>query len=96
MDPKVPDESGPRPFFGAELDDTGGKGAKVTAVKENSPAAEAGLVPGDIIIRLNDKDVDGPTAAAEVVRALKPGDKLTIKAKRGETELNADDTLKQK
>lgn len=96
MDPKVPDESGPRPFFGAELDDTGGKGAKVSAVKENSPAAEAGLVPGDIIIRLNDKDVDGPTAAAEVVRALKPGDKLTIKAKRGETELNADATLKQK
>jgi len=96
MDPKVPDESGLRPFFGAELDDTGGKGAKVTAVKENSPAAEAGLAPGDIIIRLNDKDVDGPTAAAEVVRALKPGDKLTIKAKRGETELSADATLKQK
>ena len=95
-EPKVPDDSGPRPYFGAELEDAGGKGARVTGVKENSPAAKAGLVAGDIIVRLNDKDVDGLSAAADVVRSLKPGDKLTVKARRGETELSADATLEKK
>jgi len=95
-EPKVPEETGPHPFFGAEVEDTGGKGARVVAVKENSPAAQAGLVAGDIIIRLNDKDVDSPTAAAELLRTLKPGDKLSFQAKRGETEHSADATLEKK
>lgn len=94
-EPKVPDESGPRPFFGVSLEDTGGKGAKVAAVKEGSPAAKAGLVAGDLILQLNDKDVNGPTPAAEAIRALKPGDKLTFKSKRGETEHNAEATLEE-
>ena len=95
-EPKLPDESGPRPFFGAELDEAGGKGAKIISVKENSPAAKAGLVAGDIIIRLNDKDVASVIDACDVIRPLKPGDKLTVKTKRGETELSADATLEQK
>jgi len=95
-EPKIPEQTGPRPFLGAELEDTNGKGAKIASVKENSPAAKAGLVPGDFILRLNDKDVDGPTPAADVVRALKPGDKLTVKVKRGETEHTVDATLQQK
>lgn len=94
-EPKVPDESGPRPFFGAALEDTGGKGARIASVKEGSPAAKAGLAADDIILRLNDKDVDGPTPAAELIRGLKPGDKLTVKAKRGETEHNAEATLEE-
>jgi serine protease Do len=94
-EPKVPEETGPRPFFGVELEDTAGKGAKVTSVKENSPAAKAGLVPNDLILRLNDKEIDGPTPAAEALRTLKPGDKLTVKAKRGDTELSVDATLEQ-
>ena len=65
-EPKIPEEKGPVPYFGADLEDTDGKGAKVASVKENSPAAKAGIVPGDIILRLNDKDVDGPSPASEV------------------------------
>jgi S1-C subfamily serine protease len=95
-EPNIPEEKGPRPFFGAEIESTGGKGAKVTSVKPNSPAAKAGLVAGDIILRLNDKDVDGPTPASEIIRALKPGDKISIKSKRGETEMSADATLDKK
>lgn len=95
-EPKIPEEKGPRPFFGTELEDTGGKGAKVTAVKENSPAAKAGLVPGDLLLRVNDKDVDGPTPAADAIRALKPGDKMTVKAKRGEKEMAVEATIETK
>ena len=94
-EPNIPDESGPRPFFGVELEDTGGKGARVVSVKEGSPAAKAGLIAGDIILHLNDMDVNGPTPAAEVIRALKPGDKLILKTKRGETENNAEATLEE-
>jgi serine protease Do len=95
-EPKIPEDNGPHPWFGAALEDTEGKGAKVTSVKENSPAAKAGLVAGDIILRINDKDVDGPTPASEAIRALKPGDKITVKAKRGETDYSGDATLDKK
>ena len=95
-EPKIPDESGPQSFFGAELEDTGGKGARVVSVKEGSPAAKAGLVAGDIILHLNDKDVDGPTPAAEVIRPLKPGDKLSVKAKRGETDHTGETTIEER
>ncbi len=95
-EPKIPEEKGPVPYFGADLEDTDGKGAKVASVKENSPAAKAGIVPGDIILRLNDKDVDGPSPASEVVRGLKPGDHIKVKLKRGETEHTPDVTLDKK
>ncbi len=94
-EPKVPAESGPRPYFGVEIEDTGGKGARIVSVKEGSPAAKAGLVAGDIILHLNDKDVNGPTPAADVLRGLKPGDKITVKTKRGETDNNVEATLEE-
>lgn len=95
-EPRIPEDSGPRSYFGAELADTEGNGARVAGVKENSPASKAGLVAGDIILGLNDKDVDGPTPVSEAIRALKPGDKLKIKAKRGQTELTVEAVLDQK
>jgi serine protease Do len=95
-EPKIPDEPANRAWLGAELEDTKGKGAKVSGVQENSPAAKAGLANGDLILKLNDKEVDGPTPAADILRALKPGDKLTIKGKRGETELSVEATLEKK
>jgi len=95
-EPRVQEDNGPRPFFGAELEDAGGKGAKVTLVKENSPAAKAGLVAGDIIVQLNDKDVTSLIDACDVIRPLKPGDKLSVKAKHGDKELAAEATLEKK
>jgi serine protease Do len=95
-EPKIPDEPADRAWLGAELEDTSGKGARVTGVKENSPAAKAGLSNGDMILKLNDKDVDGPTPASELLRSLKPGDKITIKGKRGETDLSVEATLEKK
>jgi serine protease Do len=95
-EPRVDEKTGPQPYFGAGLEDTDGKGAKLYSVNENSPAAKAGLVPNDIILRLNDKDIDGPTAVTDIIRGLKPGDKLSVKVKRGETEHSMDATLEQK
>lgn len=95
-EPKIPEETGPRPYLGADLEDTGGNGAKVTRVKEGSPAAKAGLVAGDIVHSFNEKDVNGPTPAADILKGLKPGDKLSVKIKRGETETTVEATLDKK
>ena len=61
------------------------KGALVTGVKANSPAAMADLKTNDLIIKVGDKDV---TSAAEAVAAIKEGKlsdgiSLLIKNKEG-------------
>ena len=92
-EPKAPAERKPAPFFGIEVEDADGKGARITSVKEGSPAAKAGLVPGDLLFRCNDKDIGSPADAADFLRSLKPGDKLTVKARRGDTEFSGEAAL---
>jgi serine protease Do len=45
------------------------KGAVVTAVRRGSPAAKAGLNPGDVIVKAGDKAVDQPRDVVDGVRA---------------------------
>ncbi len=54
------------------------QGAKINTVSEGSPAQKAGLQQGDIIAKVNDKKIDGPSALYEAVGAFKPNDKITI------------------
>lgn len=77
-----------RPFFGllAERTVGSGDGATITYVYQNSPAAEAGLRPGDVVVKFQDvavrsrdelrsaaADVDpGETAKLEFVRDGRP------------------------
>ncbi len=95
-EPKLPEApTGPRLYFGSSLEDAGGK-VKVASVAEHSPAASAGLVAGDVLLSINDISVDSPAAAADIIRALNPGDKFTIKAQRGETEMTGESTIVEK
>jgi len=65
------------------------EGNKINKVFENSPASESGLQVGDIIIKINDRDVTTFTAA-EIATEIKKDEKITkvnITVKRNEEEL---------
>ena len=53
-------------------------GVIIRAVTEDSPAAEAGLQAGDLIIAANDEPLDGPRELADLVADHQPGDTLTL------------------
>jgi len=64
-------------FLGVVTEQTE-QGAKVNQVSEESPAAKAGLKEGDIITKVNDIKIDGPTSLYDAIGKSKPEDKVTI------------------
>jgi len=54
------------------------EGVKITEVTEESGAAKAGLKEDDIITKVDDKKIEDPDDLTKVIRAHKPGDKVTI------------------
>ena len=66
-------------------------GAQVQRVIPGSPAARAGLREGDVIMRVDDKDVNDPADVSSAISAKKPGDEVEVQVERGGsvTELKA-------
>lgn len=60
-----------------------GTGVLVAKLEKGSPAEKAGLVPGDVLIAVNDEKVTDPKSAAQLVAPRKEGEKLTLKIIRG-------------
>ncbi len=69
----------------------GDGGALVAAVEPNTPAAQAGVQPGDVIRSVNGQAIKDPSALALNVAGIKPGDQAKLDIVReGQTEtLNA-------
>lgn len=59
-------------YFGLENTD----GALVVGVVPGSPAEEAGLVQGDIILQLDGKKIKDPTSLTEIVKQTKVGQRV--------------------
>ena len=86
------------PFFGQPNGDDGSlapnvlpdgvqQGALVLAVVADSPAAQAGVQPGDVIKAVNDQEVGATTTLPQALANFKPGDKVTLTvARTGETD----------
>jgi serine protease Do len=55
-----------------------GNGAVVYQIPPNGPAAKSDLAPGDVIQKINDKDVNGPDDVISTVKALKPGQTVRL------------------
>lgn len=57
-------------------------GALVTLVAPDSPAAKGGLISGDVIVAINDKEISGEDSLRVVVSELRPGSKASVKIYR--------------
>ncbi|MDN3255564.1 trypsin-like peptidase domain-containing protein [Streptomyces sp. MA25(2023)] len=79
---------------GAKLTEQGVNGSE--PVEPGGPAADAGLKPGDVITKLDDRVIDsGPTLIGEIW-THKPGDEVTVTYERGGKEHTTELTLGSK
>ncbi|MDD2546310.1 MAG: trypsin-like peptidase domain-containing protein [Burkholderiaceae bacterium] len=60
------------------------KGVIITGVLQDGPAAQAGVRPGDVIVRVAGKDVGNVSELLTTVAALKPGVAADFAVQRGE------------
>jgi serine protease Do len=62
------------------------KGALVAQVPANSPAAKAGMEPGDVIVEYNGRPVASRDDLVKMVTATKPGTSVPVKILRNKQE----------
>src|SRR5829696_4743242 len=74
----------------------GQDGALVQDVASGSPAAKAGLRPGDLVVAIDGQSVADHGELAARIRAHQPGDKATLKVVRGGNETAITATLTQR
>ncbi|NEY36752.1 PDZ domain-containing protein [Streptomyces sp. PRKS01-65] len=76
---------------GAQISDQGAGGSE--AVEPGGPADDAGLKPGDVITKLDDRVIDsGPTLIGEIW-THQPGDEVTVTYERGGKQHTVELTL---
>ncbi|MGI4744506.1 MAG: PDZ domain-containing protein, partial [Janthinobacterium lividum] len=68
-------------------------GALVASVQDDSPAAKAGIKPGDVITQLNGHKIANPKELAIRVADVVPNSKVTMSYLRNGTTQNADVTV---
>jgi len=54
------------------------RGVLINSLMDNSPAAEAGLLPGDVITAVGGKRINAPAELTDLIRSHKPGDTVPI------------------
>jgi putative serine protease PepD len=79
------------PLIGVQLDMTyTDPGARVESVTPGGAASDAGLQPGDIIVRIDDRTIDDATELVVSIRNHNPGDSIKVDYKRGSQETTVD------
>jgi len=95
------DKPGERPFLGVSFqmitdelaqqeNITVDHGAWITQVVLGSPADEAGLQEGDIIVAVNGRQVDDNHTLPDLINAHRPGDTIALAVLRGRRELRVE------
>jgi len=72
------------------------RGVQITAVYPGGPAAQAGLRPRDILLRIGTHDILDPADLRRHEAALKPGSQVKISGLRNGSPLHVDITLAQR
>jgi hypothetical protein len=70
-----------------------GTGVRVDGIVEGSPAVAAGLAKGDIIVGLGGQPVADLNGFTAILRGYAPGDRITVRVRRGAAELEREATL---
>jgi hypothetical protein len=90
-------KSGYGPDFGSIPDFTElPNGVRFADIREGSPAAEAGLKAGDILIEFDGKPIANLYDFTYALRAHKPGERVTVKVLRGSEAVTASVLLRQR
>jgi S1-C subfamily serine protease len=82
-------------FLGIEGGDaaTGQAGALIAGVTSASPAADAGLRPGDLVVAIDGDAVTSFGDLGVIIRRHDPGDEVTLTVRRGNAEREVQVTL---
>jgi C-terminal processing protease CtpA/Prc len=76
------DQAGAQAYLGVGFDPQVRDAAVVRTVNPGSPAEQAGLQPGDMIVALNGNDVRNHQDALAIIRSMRAGDRLSIAFER--------------
>ena len=71
-------------------------GVRLTGVRAGSPAEEAGLAAGDILIQIGEFEIGNLYDMTDALRSHKPGDTVWVVAKRGDSEIRVSVTLRRR
>jgi serine protease Do len=63
-------------------------GCRLIEVEENSPAARAGLKVGDVVLKVNGRDIKVSAAFQRWMSEATPGETLDLQIKRGDEVLS--------
>jgi putative serine protease PepD len=72
---------------------TDAEGVVIESVEAGGAAEKAGLMPGDKLLELADKELAGPDALLEALSSHKVGETVTLEYQRGEEKKTTDITL---
>jgi len=83
-----PNSAGLARYLGLETD----QGVVILGVAPDSPAADAGLKQGDVILQVNGTEITGPEALRQAIFDHSIGDTLTFTVQRGSEQMEVEVT----
>jgi membrane-associated protease RseP (regulator of RpoE activity) len=73
-------------WLGVDLANAPVRGAVVAKVVPGSPAAKAGIRPGDVITQLDTQPIETPAILTSAIGGMQPGDQIDIQLQRGSSQ----------
>ena len=82
----------PRAYVGAD-GETAAEGCRLITVEQDSPASKAGLKVGDVVLKVDGRDIKASSSFRRWVAEAEPGETLDLEVKRGAQLLSLAVTL---